>query len=427
MVTTRSADKRLDASKEEDLVLRSRRIESPRSTASTPSQVPKRNAASAEHLGSPRNKRSRPNADDAAVNGGFRVVVNVPVTSTGTSSSQHIQDESNEIASVNESIKSLPVARTTQANKAQVPTAPARATSPGTPLRYPNETFRTPATSRHRRFDTEDSDHGDDTIMVSAGVDSAPAQGYQTAEEEIEDSDDEAPEVQTTKAAALLPRGRVGRTRKAKKEPQPMASIIDEDADTVEVSLAQIGTSPLSRGPAIDSADPQNADFDEKQVIPSESEASSALVARSQTISTTRSITDDGLGTETPLHRTIAPPETASASHTALETMDFSTMSSSLPETPKREILPPNPHVSLVNYNNWQAGEESHIMRAYRKRTRHSELFPTTSSAIRLPSRSISSVSSFRKDKLQQKVAGSAGAVRMQADWSKKRRSFVVP
>lgn len=184
MVTTRSADKRVDG-RDEDLVLRSRTIISPTSQDLTPSRTRKR-ATNNDDGATPSTKRSRK-------------IVSMELKSTKSNLSTEPQ---NAVHDDDAKIVTVPQLDTTEgaSPSAQVAIDTHTADSESTPRQ--REVFRTPATSRHKRFDSVDPE---DTITLNRELSPNLAKGYETAEEVIADSEesDEAPEMSSTKIQSV--------------------------------------------------------------------------------------------------------------------------------------------------------------------------------------------------------------------------------
>lgn len=438
MVTTRSADKRLDAPKEEDLVLRSRRIGSPRSTLSTPSRASKRTASTAEDAGSPHVKRLRSGHEDSTHDGDFHVVVNVPIKSTRSHGDPAFQESIQKSDAIDELISELDNDKVARLSSSHSTPTSALATNTDTPPDQKNETFRTPATSRHKRFDSEEID--DDTILASNAIDSLATQGYQTAEEEINASDDDAPEMQTTKTAPTLPQRKSARTPRAKKNPQPIAGITDGNSGTIEVVSTPSGNNSSASGNEIDSTiakhdKSQQESTDGFAPVGTVSSMADPQEIRHGTAARSLAKLDSGLSLDTvnetlPLNSASEPPLLPNATLATAETNLVPKVSNS---SSKAALLATSvsAHSQFV-----RTGLEVSSLRRLdsaadtlesSNRTQMRRRDPTlTSNTVQLPLKPNSSLSIYRRDKLQQKVAGSAGGFNMQSDWPKKRSSFVV-
>ncbi|KAK5079012.1 hypothetical protein LTS08_003838 [Lithohypha guttulata] len=224
MVTTRSADKRVDAVRDEDLVLRSRTIGSPEST---PTQSKKR-IATGRTLAAPSAKRTRTTTD---------AVLDIADDSHKHTEDEHNVEANNATKSPREEIDEAASTMTVSTNNGAtprpkvpvviVPPPPgSRQASVQIPDSTPNqeEHFQTPATSRHRRFDSEEIN--EEIMVVSHGTDD-----YETAEEVIEDSD-EAPEIEVTKTSSASTKRRKPLMPKLVHRPSVTAvvnSVVDDE------------------------------------------------------------------------------------------------------------------------------------------------------------------------------------------------------
>lgn len=434
MVTTRSADKRLDASREEDLVLRSRRIGSPRSTASTPSQASKRTAVTSGNTISPRPKRARFEADASAQNEASRVMVNVPPKSTSWDDSPSSDRVTKEFGSkVETNLTPDDKARTNHVDDQATPT-PKAAAALETPDQG-NETYRTPATSRHRRFDSDEID--DDTIVVSTAPNSNATQGYQTAEEEINDSDNEAPEIQTAKIVPTLPQRKPARTPKTKRPYKAIVSTISGDGDTIEVASSQAGVEPLAPVKAIDSTIVEQNTFEKEATNATGSDFQVSESQEQQATSSFHQLADSTFQTFLSLEEgpSLHPIQPASFSATEIPsgTADYDIESVALSNSTAQDVpsadasahlgVDTNGHEILNSHRDSSVRNTIDASRIFEIRNPEFTSIPTS---VRLPRKTTSSLSGHRRGKMQQKVTGSAGGFKMQTNWSKKRSSFVV-
>ena len=444
MVTTRSADKRLDASRGEDLVLRSRTIGSPSSVASTPSQSQKRTASSRENTDSLRSKRVRTETNGNTSTKTTHVVVNVPVISINR--------------------ENLPVpdgAVTNSASKAGAETAldnddpeigedrdqatpTAKVNTVAETPDHGGETFQTPATSRHKRFDSEDPD--DDTIVVNTAIDSSAPQGYHTAEEEIADSDDdEAPDVETTKVAPKLPQRRSLRTPRGKKQSASTLNItgagneavgVGSDLTKNESASHTVGkespASELGHDQALSVRKPGQETLD-TNLIPSALEPSDSqtTISSQPSMNTKPSILLSGAATSasTEQGQTLSSPKTqdiGSAEDADIESVTVSDSTLQDLSFAERKSSSRSKNLTSEVSASVQDSFFPHILnRSSQLQVRNSDLTPMPKS-VQLPAKATSGLSDYRRRKFQQKVAGSAGGFKMQLDWPKKRSSFVV-
>lgn len=428
MVTTRSADKRLDPSKEDELVLRSRRIGSPRSATSTPSHPSKRTIKANEENDGIRSKRARFKHDNDTWSPTSSILVNIPPRSTNHASASASQPDSHDSESTP---RNLMVSNATDGDA--TPT-----NKPSTILDTPdqgNEAFKTPATSRHKRFDSEDLD--EETIIMNAAVDLTTAQGYQTAEEEIADSDDEAPEVETTKIAPNLPPRRSRRTPKSKRSPEKTPAAPVESDDIIEV----IVSNPMLAVPASQHAvDKVPAGEDEPA---SKSGSSTISDSTEPQIIDPQSSTRLDVAESTPerlLHMSSVLPTSQKRSASALFKEYSSEMTednTNHPALPTPDTLDLNSAESagsaysrsgmslIVSDIHGEASLARGLPSSGAKQVQRDEDVPLTR-PFRLPAKTTTSLSSYRRDKMQCRVGTSAGAFKMQEDWSKKRSSFVI-
>lgn len=313
-------------------------------------------------------------------------------------------------------------------------------TSTETPPNQGNEAFKTPATSRHKRFDSEETD--DDTIVISATIDSTATHGYQTAEEEISNSDDDAPEIETSKAAPSLPHRKSGRSSRAKKSSQHVVRNAGSDVDTIEAELKQPENNPSAPRNVIDTPITEH----DKPRIESTSVATLTGLEPSIVESQKSPIDHVPQSLGNPDHRPIpstgtvqvvstanTPSESLPANETTTVSVDDKVNALGLPSPPEHEAsLKVN---NIPSQDTMKDNEGFKLL--IRDPSAHTHFLsnsiqarqadPTpASTSVRLPLKATSSLSSYRRDRLHQKAASSAGAFRMQNDWSKKRSSFVV-
>lgn len=213
MVTTRSADKRVDTTRAEDLVLRSRTVHSPSSSTPTPSQLRKRRVRERGPQDSPRPKRARIGLDGAddgedanpsAVDVASAKVLDVP---------DAVNSDTSVLNTVSEEGQDSGTHSAAEANTTPVAKPPTRI-SADTPAAR-TEIFMTPATSKHKRYGSEELD--DDTIIINQSADSSAHNHYHTADEDAEASDD-APEIGSTRTPSAKPQFKSRRTHGTKKQ-----------------------------------------------------------------------------------------------------------------------------------------------------------------------------------------------------------------
>lgn len=179
----------MDSVRGENLVLRSRTVQSPSYSTSTPSHSRKRGVRERGQLSSPHAKRTRTGLDGADdgedVNSG----------STDAAQNEAINVRDAVDSATNESY----VAAGQEIHEGTHPNAEANST-PTVSSATKVEIFTTPATSKHRRFDSEEP--YEETVVVNQSTDSSTHNGYHTADEEVEGSDD-APEIESTKTPSV--------------------------------------------------------------------------------------------------------------------------------------------------------------------------------------------------------------------------------
>lgn len=446
MVTTRSADKRLDTSRAEDLVLRSRTIESPNSTASTPSQSQKRTASARENINGLRSKRLRTDPAGNAANKSSHVVVNIPVKSIHHDNDSAPDNSTTETDQKTEVKTTRDNDLTTDDDSGQVTPKTKITTLAETPDQG-SQTFKTPATSRHKRFDSEEPD--DDTILVGAAIDSSAPQGYQTAEEEIADSDDDdaAPEIESTKVAPRLPQRKSARTPRVKKQSETALSNVGLNDETVEVVPSQTETESVTIGKE-SSISVSDHGFDEVAEVqkpeqgglrdtglvssaPGSAHFQTTTSSQPLTYTTTSAPSNIPSGELAPANQKEARP--LPSNQELLDSRDIDTESVTVSDSTLQDLSLTERNASSrvrvvpneISRTTSDIPSSRALVKSAKTQLRASESTPGPSS-VRLPARATSGVSDYRRRKFQQKVAGSAGGFKMQTDWSKKRSSFVV-
>jgi len=213
MVTTRSADKRVDTTRAEDLVLRSRTVHSPSSSTPTPSQLRKRRVRERDPQDSPRPKRARIGLDGANdaedANPSGVDVASAKVLDT----SDAVDSDTSVLNTVPEEGQDGRTHSAAEANTTPV-AKPSTRISADTPATR-TEIFMTPATSKHKRYGSEELN--DDTIIINQSADSSAHNDYHTADEDAEASDD-APEIASTRTPSAKPQFKSRRTHGTKKQ-----------------------------------------------------------------------------------------------------------------------------------------------------------------------------------------------------------------
>jgi len=417
MVTTRSADKRVDATRGEDLVLRSRTVHSPSYGSPTPSQLRKRRALERGQQDSPRPKRARTGLDgaddeDAIPSTTGTAVIEVLDASSGGDSATQTLDNALEQAHHNRTDSAAEAKATPVAKPSTQVQADSSAIVP--------DVFMTPATSKHKRFGSEELN--EDTIIVNQSTDSSAHNDYHTADEDVEASDD-APEIASAKTPSAKPRVKSHRTPRPKKqtsantalkqplsekrliEPLPMV----EDAElagqpptqtaadpAIELETEDTITFPVPELPGQDSM--ATAPTNHIQHNTSESQAISSL-GEEQTVGGPNTNVDEQPKT---ISDTSGP---SSASHISsqiqppieppLTTSFQERLGSSFPHAPKDPLLP-KPHKTRLGTNQLPTASQSN-----------------------LTNRAGKTFESFRRNQLNQRL-------RHESTWSKKRSTFAV-
>lgn len=456
MVITRSADKRLDTTREEDLVLRSRTIGSPSSNASTPSQPRKRTANLRENASSPRPKRAR-FGTDGAVDEASQVVVNVPLK-TGGWEVDTIPRQSKEVHGFEMQANGSNNTDTEVTGGDSHTTPKARVMTTSETPDLSNETFKTPATSKHKRFDSDELD--DETILVGTGIDPSVPQGYQTADEEIGDSDDnDTPEVATTKVAPKMPQRKPPRTSKGKKKLVAVTDIGDiEDDETIVVAPSQtVNESRVATHQPTSSGERLEDTVKEQNRLNENIEQSSTVVAYdNMEISSLHGPNSAGSRTLTspPSHSTSAllhtPPERKGSSLSQNKSQrsgsalsPFESMDLIISRAPNVEWpAVPKPSLQGVSASDSTTSSariapnrglrSTHnssfsymLTRPKQTQGRETSLTPATA-AVRLPAKASTILSDYRRNKIQQRAAKGVGGIQMESNWAKKRGMFVV-
>lgn len=419
MVLTRSADKRLDTTRDEDLVLRSRKISSPASSNTTPTQARKRQTQSRENGGSPRTKRPRFETDESNGDGDFHVVVDVPVKSGNIKQAPSSQ-VSEQVTNSRTDAATSTNTDTTDANHKDQVTPQSKVVLTSETPDPGSEMFKTPATSRHKRFDSEETE--EDTIVVSANIDSSAPQGYQTAEEQISDSDDnDAPEVETTRArkASSQPNStRTPRSKKRKVRPQP--TTYSEDEETIEVAPIVVGefskavvAQPLSvePDPTHPATGPSETE-DEKSIVDSKGSLESLQPQVPEALDPRILVKHPDLPFTFDNNDSVSPAKPKDASLNAVQDLS----------NPMRDL----------STGKFPMGVSGVVHGGVRLREFGQEEFDTDRTnlaglvqTVRLPAKSASTLTGYRRNQLQQREVRSGGGFRMQSNWPKKRTTFV--
>lgn len=418
MVTTRSADKRVDATRGEDLVLRSRTVHSPSSSSSTPSQLRKRRVRERGQQDSPRPKRARTgldgaNDDEDAIPGTIgAAAVEVLDTSNAGDSATHMLNNALEEAHHN-GTHSATEAHTTPAAKSstQVQTD-SSATIP--------EVFMTPATSKHKRFGSQELN--EDTIVVNQSTDSSTHNDYHTADEEVEASDD-APEIASTKMPSAKPRVKSLRTARSKK--QTSASTAQKEPLSEKrlveplsmVEDAEFAEQPPTQTEAYSVIDPETEDTitypvpefpgqdlmataPTNHIQPNTSESQAiSLFGEEQTVGEPNTNVDDqpkaisdtiGPSSTSHISSQDEPPTASPLTTSFQERSVFSSPNAS------KDLLLPKPNKTRLGTNPLSASAQSN-----------------------LTNRAGKTFESFRRNQLNQRL-------RLESTWSKKRSTFAV-
>lgn len=464
MVTTRSADKRnnstQDGPAQDGLVLRSKTIQSPSSTSSTPTINRKR---AINHLPSPRPKRTRLGSKDAKVSD-ENDISDERLETAGRAErapdSNKTDDASTDtLPQVEVIVPPLP------ASAQKEPTTNQSATevvddNTSTEIPSKGQVDSNPSTPKaitHKRFDSQEPEDIliADSSANNIGTDSSAYQEYQTAEEEIIDSD-EAPDVATTRTpskklqkAGKTPRRKAKKVAKSETIPEDaaettaessvealLATNATESAADITTTVPSVTQLPLSPPAA---SDVESQDHHETMATDTLS-APVELTTVSTTLATNNTSKEPP---STPQHTTPQLKEDLSLSTTTttttlpeeqpqkynLEATTISNSSSTIPLPPLdinesiTDIPAPRTTQDLqsqetstrINTNSVPASSKIHFTYSS----------PSSSTQV-LPSKSRTTLSSHRRALLDRRAQRSGGAFRFEASWAKKRRSFVV-
>lgn len=398
MVLTRSAEKRRDAANEENLVLRSK------IDPSTPIRSPKRRVTTRDNANSPRTKRARFGLDGAADAPPSHVVVRIPPR-PNTWESDSTPRASIDEANARSENELMAKGNTPSRDEKDQATPKAGTISPADIGDQSSVAYETPATSTHKRFGSEEID--DDTILISASIDSSAPQGYQTAEEEMVDSDDDAPEIGTTKIAPKLPQRKSTRTPKRPKQKVTLKGNHNVASDEDEMAPGQPAASEpeASRDDDNEQEAAKTSSYESNMLTDGSALLNAPSLENKSTPTVLDSLSSRSDGPISTKASTVITPTLANASQGVLAP-------SSLEGTSKHEILGrvPEPASIAERANKAQVWDEQSMI----------------ATSERIPAKATSSLSSHRRKKLQQRVASSGGAFRMENAWSSKRRSFVI-
>ena len=376
MVTTRSADKRADA--QEDLVLRSRTIHSP---LATPSQPRKRGLTTLQKQ-DPGRKRARLGLD-GTTEAEHQKQHESGMSSTG-GHDQTLNPQASTVSVDGEKSFSEDYLTSTVADGAAADRKDDSSPSKG-------NIFRTPATSRHKRFGSEEL--GDGASLGSAGTNSSAQNAYDTAEEVIEDSD-EAPELATAKIKPARPQQKARQTPRPKRTPMHAASeqFLPEPLHIV----AEVPSVALEDEPAI------GADsVDELEGV--------SVAAELSNLESSNAVPVD-LGTEV---GTAAEAETQLEPFSIPGTTDLQGHSGSQSTAAKSDSAS-----KIVHFDSTPLPTAAQLHR-------DQQHAPVTKN-IRPPDTARSSLSSFRHNRIREHAQRSGGGFRLERTWKTKSSAFAI-
>jgi len=300
------------------------------------------------------------------------------------------------------------------------------------------QAYLTPRTPAHRRFDSEELEDDSTIVVAPPGTDSTVHQEYQTADEEISDSD-EAPEVETTKTPSARPRRAVaGRTPRGKKKTNVPETT---DSDDVKV-VAGVGVAAVQA--RVDERDGETATeahlADDAEHIAEEEPADPVIetpitvpephshptpppndeAADNSEITILPSAPSDPEPEPIPVPTTTTSPPTTepqpSTSHTA--TPNTITKFDSQPPAHQSTISSPHSHSNQSKPPQSLPSSSQRIhLRALNDKT-----IPSST----LPAKKRTTLSDHRRALLEQRAQRSGGAFKLQANWAKKRAAFAA-
>ncbi|KAJ9651582.1 hypothetical protein H2198_009137 [Neophaeococcomyces mojaviensis] len=449
MVTTRSADKRANHDKE-DLVLRAKAIASSPSKEPTPlASLRKRATDSQSHANSPRQKRARTGSDGAhdshqdiehtshflPAHEEHHSQVTLTVAEAQTGDPDHETQSKHEVI-----ISAEPESTPKATRSSELPLTgdePSSAKSSATVQPY-----LTPKPLAHKRFDSQEPEDDSTIVVMPPGTDSSAHQEYQTADEEISDSD-EAPEVATTKARPAKPeRATTGRTQRIRKKANA-----DVTAEADEKVVAGVGLTAVQA-----KVDEHDAEGAAEEVM-----------------------TGDAEHGEKPAHPVAEPTTANPATHsqpgppskTDLETNDTVITPASMPSgsqfrqlpapasptnltTTKPQATPSQTGLSdpIINSTTVNVNSETQLTPHKSTTTKlsspiststtpHNRFYPPSarpikdnndrqSTSSKLPDRKRTTLSDHRQALLERRAERSGGTFRLEATWSKKRATFAA-
>lgn len=433
MVTTRSADKRKDAS--DNLALRSRKLDGDTPSA-TPTQSKKRNV----DVSTPASTRSK------RLKTTKTTLPDIATPKPQNSDSPAPELSATEPTDTQTGLDNVTSTSSKPAVQVIVPPAPSTTTSTRAMETPGHEVFQTPATSKHKRFDDND-DAGseadaDDTIVVNQEPE------YETANEGLDESDD-APEVETVSKASAKGRKRRPKaadfldevvekvddaTENIEEEEGAVAEGGAKDDITNNVSTAAARVPSPSRVPVGPTSseltrDPERPRTPEPQGVdhelsPEPASAETARDSRSSpvlevdeedTVMVSEAVKLSATMEDTNAKTTEAPPEPAIAIDTApprLDVEDFSTNADFMP-------LMTIPEVAQEDESMGQAAIEIAEADRLAKKRKAKELLAGRLKQNHLPDTARSSLSKFRADKMR-------GRRNLESTWKGKRSTFVT-
>lgn len=393
-------------------MLRSRTVQSPNSGTPTPSQQRKRAVRERTQLSSPRPKRARIGLDSVDDDAD---ATPVSINTTGSQPKEVFNTVSNAAT-----LDALPEQESRNETDS---TIEASSTPTASTFTQP-EVFITPATSNHRRFGSEELD--EDTIVINQSTDSSAHNGYHTADEEIDDSDD-APEVASTKTPSTAPQRRGPGAQKSKK--QPRASAAKNELPTEKNSARTqpgIENAGISAKPSAQtSSDPVTKSGDEDKIHeqrspglehdldiiavnndsePKTTEPSDLLVSTEEQSTDETDTKADVKSTE--VSDTIVP---SSASHSSTQT-----------HSPAPSLIALTPSFNPSQRTTFPSSDLStNASRSKPARTQLSRNTLSSQSTSRLPNRAGKTFESFRRNHLNSRL-------QLESTWSKKRSAFAA-